>query len=139
MVAVTHPSSATLIELVNTTNNLFQSLPSHQVIFDHWGPILMPLVVQKLDSESMAEWAKRGDHKKVAEIEPLLAFIRDRADSLNADGAGAVGGVLHSYSSAVFFHAMAIFEGSTGQSLHFRRRVNKIAVLPINDEENNDG
>lgn len=38
MEPVEHPNRTSLIKLVNTTNNLLQSLPKQNVNVDHWGP-----------------------------------------------------------------------------------------------------
>lgn len=82
---VAQPSRTALIALVNNTNNLMQSLPKYKVNVEHWGPILVPLLVRKLDSQSASEWARKRNQKKIAELEPLLTFIRDRADSLDTE------------------------------------------------------
>lgn len=96
---VTQPTRASLIALVNTTNNLMQSLPKYKVNVDHWGPILVPLLVRKLDSESASEWAKKRDQKEIAKLEPLLTFIRNRADSLDAESTSSCSVPSQSYSN----------------------------------------
>lgn len=95
MEPVDYPSRATLIALVNSTNSLIQSLPKYNVGVQHWGPILVPLLVRKLDNVSVTQWAIKRDQKKVAELEPLLAFIRERAEAMDVEGAASLYGPSH--------------------------------------------
>lgn len=79
------PTRADLIAPINRTNNLIQSLPKHGVDVHHWGPILVPLLIRKLDGESIRLWSLERNQREVARIEPLLDFIRKRADGMDAE------------------------------------------------------
>lgn len=77
------------IALLSKTNNLLHSLPKYNVMVEHWDPILVPLLVRKLDKASRKDWAERRDQRVIAKLKPLLNFIRTRADSADAVITGA--------------------------------------------------
>lgn len=79
------PNRAELIALINRTNNLIQSLPKYGIEVQHWDPILVPLLIRKLDGESIRLWSLERDQRTIASIQPLLEFIRKRADGMDAE------------------------------------------------------
>lgn len=85
MPALDEPSRAGLIALKNNTNNLINSLPKYKIEVQHWDPILVPLLIRKMDGESIRLWSLERDQKKIAELQPLLDFIQKRADGMEAD------------------------------------------------------
>ena len=117
MPSVDTPTRQALIGLINQTNNLLNSLPTYGIHVQHWDPILVPLLLRKLDGESIRLWSLERDQKKIAEIEPLLAFIRKRADGMDSEFTLNVGGSTRTYTS----HANASKVSSTTLSKqHFR-------------------
>lgn len=81
MPAMNTPSRTGFIAMLNKTNNLLYSLPKYNVKVEHWDPILVSLIVRKLDKASRKDWAEKRDQRAVAKLKPLLDFIRIRADS----------------------------------------------------------
>lgn len=85
MPSVDQPSRSELIRLINKTNHLVQSLPRFGVQVQHWDPIIVPLLVRKMDGESIRMWSLERHPKEIAKLAPLLEFIRKRADGMDAD------------------------------------------------------
>ena len=54
---VNAPSRQALIGLIIQTNNLLNSLPTYGIYVEHWDPILAPLLLRKLDDESIRLWS----------------------------------------------------------------------------------
>lgn len=117
MASIDRPSRNALIALINNTNNLLNSLPTYGIQVQHWDPILVPLLLRKLDGESIRLWSLERDQKKIAEIKPLLEFIRKRADGMDTDFRLTVDDSVRQYTS----HASTLGTGPTLLSKrHFR-------------------
>lgn len=99
MQSIETPSRAALIGLINKTNNMMQSLPKYGIGVKHWDPIVVPLLVRKMDGESIRLWSLERDQKKIAELKPLLEFIRNRAEGMDTDFVVNFGKMNHTYSS----------------------------------------
>lgn len=54
--SVDSPSRSALIGLKNIANNLIQSLPKYGINVESWDPILVPILMRKMDGESIRLW-----------------------------------------------------------------------------------
>lgn len=99
MPSIDTPTRQALLGLISQTNNLLNSLPTYGIHVQHWDPILVPLLLRKLDGESIRLWSLESDQRKIAQIKPLLAFIRKRADGMDSEFVPNVVGSTRSYTS----------------------------------------
>lgn len=80
---ITSPSRNQLMSLIMKTNQLVESLREFGIRTEHWDPILVTILVRKLDAESRSIWAMRRPQKVVSQMGPLKDFILRRADGVD--------------------------------------------------------
>lgn len=85
IVAIDRPNQQQLMNLVNKTNTLVQSLSQYNIDATAWGPMLVPIIRRKLDIETRRAWRLSKPPKQIAKLQPLLDFIRHRANSMEDD------------------------------------------------------
>lgn len=78
-------SRASIMILVNAVNHLTKSLPRFNVHVEHWDPILVPLIVRKMDDESVRHWKYERPQREVSTLPPLMHFLERRADSMDGE------------------------------------------------------
>lgn len=78
----TPPSKSKMQNLVMRTNNLIESMPDYEIDTNGWGFWMVPLLTKKLDEVTRAEWAMKRPQKVKPEVEPLLQYLKLRADGV---------------------------------------------------------
>lgn len=78
----TPPSKAKMVNLVVRTSNMIESMPDYDIDTRDWGFWMVPLLMDKLDEMSRAEWAMKRPQKVKPELQPLLQFIKLRSDGV---------------------------------------------------------
>lgn len=66
---------------VHTTTTIFISSGNFQRKINK-KPILVPIIIRKLDESSLSTWKYERPQREVAQLQPLLDFMNHRADSL---------------------------------------------------------
>lgn len=74
-------------------------MPKYGIQVQHWYPIIVPLLIRKLDGESIRLWTLERNQREIAKLQPLLDFICKRADGMDAEFALGVGKASHCYTS----------------------------------------
>lgn len=85
IVAIDRPNQQQLMNLVNRTHTMVQSLSQYGIDAEAWGPILVPIIRRKLDGETQRAWRQNKPPKEIARLQTLLDFIRHRANSMDED------------------------------------------------------
>lgn len=81
----TAQTAAQLKCLLDTTNEIMNSLQNLDVPIDSWDPIIIFLVVQKLDSESHKEWEQNAyteNKEELSKWEDLKKFLESKFQTL---------------------------------------------------------
>lgn len=126
------PTRVELIALVIKTIHLKQSLPKYGIAVDSWDPILVPLLVRKLDGESIRLWSLERNQRQIAKLQPLLVFIKKRADSLDADFVATFDNSCHAYASSRQQQSQSSF---VSKRAHFRGADNAPTVSNVQNRE----
>lgn len=71
-----------LMVIINAVNHLTKSLVRYEVHVEHWDPIIVNLLLRKLDKETQARWSHERPQRKIAELKPLMDFLENRAESM---------------------------------------------------------
>lgn len=92
MPSITTPSRTAFVNVINATNVLLSMLPQYKIEVRFWDPILVSLIIRKLDGASRREWVVKRHQRAVPKLKPLLDFLRQRADAIDDESIGAFGG-----------------------------------------------
>lgn len=72
-----------LMVIINATNHLTKSLVRYdEVKVQHWDPIIVNILMRKLDRETQAKWSHERPQREVARLQPLMQFLENRAESM---------------------------------------------------------
>lgn len=71
-----------MVTLINSTNHLVASLPKYDIAVGHWDPIVVQILIRKLDNETVNAWNYERPQREIPKLAPLLEFLFRRADSL---------------------------------------------------------
>lgn len=72
-----------LMVIINATNHLTKSLVRYdEVKVQHWDPIIVNILMRKLDKETQAKWSHERPEREVARLQPLMQFLENRAESM---------------------------------------------------------
>lgn len=70
--------------IINAVNHLTKSLVRYdEVHVEHWDPIIVNLLIRKLDKETYSRWSHERPQREVAKLEPLMDFLENRAESMD--------------------------------------------------------
>lgn len=72
-----------LMVIINAVNHLTKSLIRYEeVMVQHWDPIIVNLLLRKLDNETKSRWNHERPQRQVAKLQPLMQFLENRAESM---------------------------------------------------------
>lgn len=72
-----------LMAMINATNHITASLPKFKIKVEEWDAIMVPILVRKLDQETIKLWNLERPQREVAKLSQLLTCIQKRADSID--------------------------------------------------------
>lgn len=81
MPAINTATRVNINKLINGVNHLTASLRKYpELNVDSWDPIIVNILMRKLDKETISLWRHERPQKQIAKLQPLLDFLNRRAD-----------------------------------------------------------
>lgn len=71
--------------IIKAVNHLTKSLIGYEEAkVQHWDPIVVNLLLRKLDNETKSRWNHERPQRQIAKLQPLIQFLENRAESMEA-------------------------------------------------------
>lgn len=82
--AITHRATfGRLRAIIDVTNQMVRALPNHGALVSNWDPIIVFIIISKLDDETRTDWKQQKRNKnQLTYLSELLEFLETRAIEL---------------------------------------------------------
>lgn len=82
---ISTPTRSALIFLINAINHIVASLPKFDIQVKHWDAMIVPMVMRKLDDDTLRMWKLERPQRSIAKLSQLVSVMQKRADSIDSD------------------------------------------------------
>lgn len=83
------PTREEIMSIINGVNHLLASMPKYGVDTAHWDVLLVQLIRQKLDHETVRRWTYERPMREIPKLAPFLDYLRKISESIDPNATAA--------------------------------------------------